>query len=371
MARLLFIQYKKSGNVLEGGGQGSAKNFAHLCELLGAENVEEMHIHDETIKRRKSEYISGMYYFLSDYFFGLTPKRVQDIVRHAIDGNFDYVFIDRSIFGRIAEGLKKAGFKGTIITFFHNVERDYFAAKVSPWAPWRPIILHCAYVNDSLACKYSDRIAVLNSRDDARLFQLYSRHGDVMIPVTFRDSLDVNATRSAVQSGALTSHKPLCVFLGAYFRANNCGIKWFVKNVYPYVDIQMKIVGKGMDRLEGAPWLRKEIEVFSDVPDLGPIFDEADIMVLPIFEGSGMKVKTCESLMHGKNIIATPEAFEGYELDYCRAGALCRNSQDFIKALNAFSTHPRTRFNSYTRSIFLTKYSDATVDPAYRKLLEF
>jgi hypothetical protein len=369
MAKLLFIQYKKTGNVLEGGGQVSAKNLAHLQELLGAENIEEMHIHDETVKRSKMEYVSGLFHFFGNYFFGLTPKRVQNIVQHAIDGNFDYVFIDRSIFGKIAEGLKEAGYKGKVITFFHNVERDYFAAKVSPAAPWRPLILKCANANDRLSCKCSDKIAVLNSRDDSRIFELYGRHGDVQIPVTFVDKLDVNATRSAVQSGALTSQKPLCVFLGAYFRANNRGIEWFVKNVYPYVDIRMKIVGKGMDKLAGAPWLRPEIEVLSSVPDLGPIFDEADIMVLPIFEGSGMKVKTCESLMHGKNIVATPEAFEGYDLDYDRAGALCKNATEFIAAINAFSTHPRPRFNAYTRSVFLTKYSDATVDPAYRKLL--
>jgi hypothetical protein len=36
-----------------------------------------------------------------------------------------------------------------------------------------------------------------------------------------------------------------------------------------------------------------------------------------------MKVKTCESLMFGKNIFATTEAFEGYELDYDKVGALC------------------------------------------------
>lgn len=38
-------------------------------------------------------------------------------------------------------------------------------------------------------------------------------------------------------------------------------------------------------------------------------------MVMPIFSGSGMKVKTAEALMYGKFLIGTKEAFEGYEID--------------------------------------------------------
>ncbi|MCI2122388.1 MAG: glycosyltransferase family 4 protein [Bacteroidales bacterium] len=363
--KLLFIQYKKSGDVLEGGGHGAERNLAHIRKALGEGNVEEMHIHDDTVGRSKWSYVTGMFHFFGNYFFGLTPRRVRDIVRHACDGKFDYVFIDRSIFGKIARGLKEAGYKGCIITSFQNVEKEYFKAKISPWAPWRPIVVHCADVNDRLSCRYSDKMVVLNRRDEDSFYNLYGRHADAFIPVTFRDKLGAAAFRSV----ALTSPKPLCIFLGSYFRANNRGIEWFVRNVYQYVEIRMRIVGKGMGRLRCAPWMKPDIEIMSDVPDLGPVFDEADIMVLPIFDGSGMKVKTCESLMHGKNIIGTREAFEGYDLDYDRVGALCNTPTEFIKAINGFATHPRPRFNAYSREIFLEKYSDDVADALFSELL--
>ena len=41
-----------------------------------------------------------------------------------------------------------------------------------------------------------------------------------------------------------------------------------------------------------------------------------------------MKVKTCEALMFGKNIIGTKEAFEGYELDYQKVGAMCNTKEE-------------------------------------------
>ena len=73
-----------------------------------------------------------------------------------------------------------------------------------------------------------------------------------------------------------------------------------MQNVYPHVNISVKIVGKGMNKLREHYNIPDNIEVISDVPDLKPYFEEADLMILPIFKGSGMKVKTCESLMYGK-----------------------------------------------------------------------
>ena len=160
------------------------------------------------------------------------------------------------------------------------------------------------------------------------------------------------------------------MFLGAYFPANVEGIEWFTKNVLPHVDIRMQIVGKDMDKLKDADWMRPDIEVLSSVPDLDPLFEAADIMVLPIFKGSGMKVKTCESMMFGKNIIGTPEAWSGYELDYSKAGASCFTADEFIAALTDFCQHPRPRFNTYSRNVFVTQYSADRMVDKFRKVLE-
>ena len=159
------------------------------------------------------------------------------------------------------------------------------------------------------------------------------------------------------------------MFLGSYFPANVEGIEWFVKNVLPKVNISMQIVGKGMEKLKEADWMHPDIEVLSNVPDLDPLFEAADIMVLPIFKGSGMKVKTCESMMFGKNIIGTPEAWSGYELDYSKAGACCLTADEFIAAVNDFCQHPRPRFNEYSRSVYVNQYSADRMVDKFRAVL--
>ena len=92
-------------------------------------------------------------------------------------------------------------------------------------------------------------------------------------------------------------------------------------------------------------------------------------MVLPIFKGGGMKVKTCESLMYGKNILATDESWEGYDLDCEMAGGRCNTAQDFIDRINAISAHPIPRFNAYSRSVFVERYSEDVVKDKFRTAL--
>lgn len=362
--KILVIRYKKTVGVAEGGEKASELNRTVLCQIAGEDNVDTYFIHDEARRRSVADYLRGILYMPFGYYFGLTPRRVREIIRLA--NGYDVVFVDRSVFGIIAKRLKDSGYTGRVVCFFHNVETIYFAAKYSNRLnPMRWLILPCADRNDRWSCRFADRTIVLSSRDDEELYRRYSRHADQQIPIAF-----VDRYRRDHYPEGLTATKPLCIFLGSYFPANVEGIEWFAKNVLPRVDITMQIVGKGMDRLKAADWMRPDIEVLSNVPDLEPLFEAADLMVLPIFKGSGMKVKTCESLMYGKNIIGTPEAWAGYELDTTRAGACCETADDFIKAINTFAANPRPRHNTYSRQIFVDKYSSDRMVDKFRAAIE-
>ena len=362
--KILIIRYKKTRGVPEGGEQGSEKNLIVLRQIAGKENVDTYFIHDEAHHRSPWEYLQGIVYMPLGYYFGLTPKRVKEIVRMAQD--YDVVFVDRSVFGIVAKRLKETGYKGRVVCFFHNVEAVYFSAKYSSKLnPMRWLVVPCADRNDRWSCRYADRTIALSTRDDDELFRHYHCRADQLIPVAFVDRYQRNAYPTEP-----IGDPPLCMFLGAYFPANVEGIEWFVKNVLPKVNIRMQIVGKGMEKLKESDWMRPDIEVLSNVPDLEPLFEAADIMVLPIFKGSGMKVKTCESLMYGKNIIGTPEAWSGYTLDYSKAGACCEMADEFVAALNDLCQKSRPRFNEYSRKVFVEQYSADRMVDKFRAVLE-
>ena len=206
---------------------------------------------------------------------------------------------------------------------------------------------------------------VLNGRDKAELKERYQREADVLIPVALKDQLS-----STVDTAIKTSKRPVCLTVGAYFAPNNEGILWFVKNVLPHVNVDYKIVGKGMAKLkEENPEVLREIPVISDAPSLAPYFEEADMMILPIFAGSGMKVKTCESLMYGKNILATNEALEGYAIEEGVSAWRCNTAEEFIHCINNFAQHPRSRFNQDARKCYLEKYSIQAVEELFSSIV--
>lgn len=363
MSKLLFIRYRKSDKILEGGEQCTWRNYNALTQILGADSVTTFHVHEEIEKKSLSTIIKGGFHSIFNYYYGLSAKRVKKIVSMAME--YDYVFIDRSVFAIIAKALKNAGYKGRIITFFHNVEVPYFKSKLTRKGIARHFVLKCVDANDRYACEFSDKIIVLNERDRNEIRNRYGRTADVIIPIAMEDKYQRESYPSET-----TSEKPLCMFLGSYFPPNNEGIIWFVKNVLPHVNIEMEIVGKRMAKLKtDYPELLKDIKIVSDAPDLLPYFEKADIMVLPIFTGSGMKVKTCESLMYGKNIIGTGEAFEGYDVDYDKVGGKCNTAEEFISKLNDFASSPRSRFNGYSRKMYIDKYSQSAIIEKFKEAL--
>lgn len=364
MRKLLFIQYRPFGTVMNGGDQGTKKNLEMLGRVLGDENIEVYYLHDKAGKSSVMEYAKGASLMPFGYFLGLTPAKVKDIARKA--QGFDYVFIDRSLFGVVAKGLKEAGYKGRIITSFQNTEVAYMEAKMPKRLPFRGVVIRCADRNDRWSCRCSDKVIVLNERDKISLQRLYGRTAESMIPVAMKDKCKGQKN----DKKAMTSPKLRCLFLGAYFLANTEGIIWFMRNVYPQVDVEVKIVGRGMGKLkEEQPDLLRDIEVVNDAPDLEPYLEWADVMVLPIFAGSGMKVKTCESLMYGKNIIATDEALEGYAIEEGVSAWRCNTVDEFVQTIQDFAKHPRPRFNQAARQCFMENYSNEAVENKFKELL--
>ena len=154
MKKLLFIRYKKPGEILEGGEVLSKRTFDILGRLLGSENVHTLYINDGIKEKTPFDYVKGIINFFRFYFFGLTKSRVDEVL--ALSKDFDYIFIDRSVFGIIAKQLKLNGYQGKVICFFHNVEVLYFKAKISVWAPWRWLVLKCVDKNDEFCIQMKE-----------------------------------------------------------------------------------------------------------------------------------------------------------------------------------------------------------------------
>jgi len=151
--------------------------------------------------------------------------------------------------------------------------------------------------------------------------------------------------------------EPFALFVGGNFYANRDGIAWFVQHVAPRVDIKVCVVGKGMEDMRAQIEIPGRVEVVGPVDSLAEWYRRARFVIAPIFDGSGMKTKVAEALMHGKKVIGTPEAFSGYERVAARAGWCCYSPTEFVSAIHAARTTVTTAFDPELRALYEEHFS--------------
>ncbi|WP_270543768.1 glycosyltransferase [Butyricimonas paravirosa] len=283
---------------------------------------------------------------------GVSRLNIEEIIIHLREHPVDLVFIAHSLYGCIVKRVKDEFPQLPIVTFLHNVEVRYawemFKNNVKSMGNLLNIFF--VYRAEKLAVKYSDYLIALNNRDAKQILDIYKKDVTALLPTSFRDSGE------AKKEEDLDELKYL--FVGSDFFANIQGITWFVQEVMPYVDGKLFIVGKGMEKAV-SHLISDRVQVIGYVQSLKEWYAKVDIVVCPLFLGSGMKTKTAEAMMYGKAIVGTPEAFEGYDIDTRQVGGCSVSAQDMITILNDLG-HNKERLlecQRYAREMFLKNYS--------------
>lgn len=355
--KILFVT---TNNIKQsfGGALASRRNYEMLCSIVGKDAVDFVLLEEYSNKGMFSKIKKFLHKSILKRQFDLSPIYKIDF------GKYDILFNDNSVTGEILRIAQDRKFGGKKITFFHNCEMSLYSQMYSSF-PWykRIPLMRIVQANEKMSLKLSDQCVLLNRRDYGDLEKYYPiTFNHIVIPITMNDRFEFSKSQATYKHP-----KPLFVFLGSYFGPNVNGILWFLKNVFPYVDIRLQIIGKNMHKIVPKIGDVKNVQVLSDVKDLDNYLYEADCMLLPIFDGSGMKLKTCEALMFGKNIIGTPEAFVGYNIDdFCKIGACCKSAEDFV---NAIKQMDKPHFNAYSREIYLKNYSYNASLELFKKIL--
>ncbi|RZK58388.1 MAG: glycosyltransferase [Pedobacter sp.] len=280
---------------------------------------------------------------------------INSILKFIKDENIQCVFLDNSLFGNLAKEIKRNVPEVYILSFFHNVEYSYFKEliKVSKKIHhWYTLLLVKKAERQTI--KYSNWLLALNNRDSADIKMNYGKNVDIILPTTFSDQYDgVKSERVEAKSDILK-----LLFVGSYFPPNIFGIDWFIKNIMPSIkrQVQLYVVGSGFESHQ-IKNIQDNIKMVGAVHDLGEYYYLSDLIIAPIFHGSGMKTKVAEALMYNRPIFGTREAFEGYEIDITTIGSLCRDKFDFIKNIEEFEPSLYTGM----RDAYLNNYSYETI----------
>jgi glycosyltransferase involved in cell wall biosynthesis len=286
---------------------------------------------------------------------GLDQASISAALALIDSGHVDKVFVDGSNLGEFARSAKARFPRIEVITFFHNVEARFFLGAFKQSRSVRSVaVLIANYLAERKSVRSSDKLVSLSNRDSLQLEALYGRKATHIVPMALQDQLQA--------PGSLRMRPDLkperyALFVGGVFYANQAGITWLVEQVVPRIDIKICIVGRGFEGLRETLERPGKVEVIGAVDSLSDWYLNAEFVVAPIFDGSGMKTKVAEALMFGRQIIGTPEAFSGYERIASQVGVVCSGEDEFVAAVNAFNVHRDVSAEDELRAIYEAEYS--------------
>jgi glycosyltransferase involved in cell wall biosynthesis len=262
-------------------------------------------------------------------------KKIKSIVKEIVsERNYDYIIFDGlhpfSAFEELDE-LKNI----RLIYRAHNVEHDLWFTKArtasnflfSFLLRWQGQLMK----NHEMNLVRSAYKVWTITEDDLKSFEKISKKRNLeIIPVGLHfEKIDFQK--------CVDEEKPIqLLFLGRLdWSPNKDGLKWFLREVWPYIDhkkFELNIVGSGDSSWGELLFNSPGIKFLGLVNDVNDVYSKCDISIIPIRFGSGLRIKVVESISKGIPVISTRMGIQGSGLnqnEYFHA----ENGRDWIETL--------------------------------------
>ncbi len=222
------------------------------------------------------------------------------------------------------------------------------------------------YIAELRAIRLFDRVVVCSNTDTRKLARIWLTSKGASIPNCVEE----------VEFSDLPSNprNPNILFVGTLnYSPNIQGIKWFVNEVWDRVcnvlrekgfEPTLSIVGKNP-----TPWLAnlepsKSIAVYGNVESVTPFYEAATIVICPIFQGGGTRIKILEAFAHSRAVVSTTLGAEGIDAIDGDHIVLANTSLDFIASIVCLvEDEPRLAImRRRAFALFIEKYSTHSFD---------
>jgi polysaccharide biosynthesis protein PslH len=150
---------------------------------------------------------------------------------------------------------------------------------------------------------------------------------------------------------------PRVVFTGTLsYPPNSQGILWFADQVWPQVrrelpNAELDVVGRNPPSSVTALSGRPGINVIGEVPVMDPYYARAQVVIVPILTGAGIRMKIVEAMAAGRAIVSTALGWEGLPHVVPNQHLLVADRpEDFAAATLQLLNEPSTRRDMATRA---------------------
>ena len=374
---ILYITKLEKGNI------GADMHYKALCDIFGRENIFFINLSPTERERHLQNYISyGKYKTVLDRvhrwmqgnMMFISNDIISEICEVINSNEIRTVFIEDSVFGNLVKKIKKNCKECKVLSFYHDVKTDLYKQWMDNERTLKSKIeytigIRQEYVNQ----KYADINIVFNERD-AKTYQVYyGKRPEAIIPLPAPVPVISHGIMNSITAKDDKKH---ILFVGKKYYPNLVGFKWFVDNVLPSLsdNIQVDIVGRGLEELRNE-YSDPRINVIGGVESLNPYYENADIVIAPLFDGGGMKSKTVEALSFGKLFVGTEESLFGFweEMDSDIRGKTCyqcNTPEEWIQTINNLANDDIHKFNEDVFELFKAKFSYDVIRDQLKAIME-
>ncbi len=121
------------------------------------------------------------------------------------------------------------------------------------------------------------------------------------------------------------------------------GLLWFFKTVWPQViaksnNIEFHLAGR--NPVQEIKEIKAQKYIFhGEIDSAKDFLSSLDIVIVPLFSGSGIRVKILESMAMSKPVISTPKGFEGITVKNGVEADIVTSAQDFVDQILMYNVN--------------------------------
>jgi glycosyltransferase involved in cell wall biosynthesis len=180
----------------------------------------------------------------------------------------------------------------------------------------KPLLRVYISLIERLACKRAKHIVAISEIDRQRLIALYNVDKEKITVIPPYVNLDKFENASSRESTAAKNRKVTVIFHGPYNHpANREAFDLIINYIAPQVQKRNSNIEFLLAGMNAPVFEKGNVKFLGFVEDLQGFLRNASIAIVPLLEGTGVKIKVFDYMTAGLPIIATEKALEGIEVE--------------------------------------------------------
>jgi glycosyltransferase involved in cell wall biosynthesis len=277
---------------------GARKHYQEICDSLVYHQFTNLSPSDSAI-------IKAWHYLTKFPRHGFWSKQAEEVLKQEIARiGADVVWCNATWDAKYLPVAKRNGCATVLTT--HNVESDVLAKEPeqSPGASWRQKIRTLDVKRlEKFGARYADAVTAMTDLDVAYYQRLRSGRGVFLLSMTV-------PVQTAQPSGNAAEEPNMICFIGSMdWPPNVWAAQHLVRNVMPLIwkvspAAKCFLVGRNptpaVQQLAG-----ESVVVTGSVPSVQDYYERASVIVVPVRDVGGIKIKMIEAMAAGKAIVTT------------------------------------------------------------------